>query len=327
MANGTLDRKSTPAAMRLFPHTWEGLHPAFPEDSRPSESCISVPLLIPVNLPLISPGSLYGISAFVCVFASGFIKRPALPYSQTHKHSRNGRSLSVAIKATVFAAAASGVMSLNDQLTQHANGPRFLRCRHIEPPKPKFIDRIEHWDQDNWTVLGAVAGVALASRRPCVFSQLGRPVWYAIHGIAGSFIGNFGLAAWEIRSRGLGDYILGEQNQVAALQRVSYMPEVIRELFLGQMNPYKVIGALKKGDIKLSFELIAGLKDRIRPVTEEAVMRARDSNTNRIEALFRTPNNSNGPHKTLTPSASPRLFHTQRGIMTGLPTAPEQSLS
>lgn len=236
------------------------------------------------------------------MFASGFIKRPALPHSQILKHSRNGRSLSIAIKATVFAAAASGVISLNDQLTQHTNGPSFLRCRHIEPPKPIFVDRIEHWDQDNWTVLGAVAGVALASRRPCVLSHLGRPVWYAIHGIEGSFIGNFGFAAWEIRSRGLRDYILGEQNQVAALQRVSYMPEVIRELFLGQINPYEVIGALKKGDIKLSPELIVGLKDRIRPVTEEAVMRARESKTNQIEALFRTPNNSNGPHKTVTPS-------------------------
>jgi hypothetical protein len=70
--------------MRLFPHTWEGLHSAFPSSPSPSDSHISIgPPFAHPSLGIIS-GQIYGICALACVATAGLMKHSnSLPAQRT----------------------------------------------------------------------------------------------------------------------------------------------------------------------------------------------------------------------------------------------------
>jgi hypothetical protein len=155
--------------MRLFPHTWDGLHPAFPSSPSPSDSSISVgPPFSHPSLGRISGGT-YGVCALVCVATAGLLKN-----SQSLPAQRNVGFL---FKATTLAATLGVATSINQELGERRAASIFLRSRQIEPPPFKWVDRLDSWDADDWSLLGGAAGLFAASRRPCPLPSVSRTVW------------------------------------------------------------------------------------------------------------------------------------------------------
>ena len=212
--------------MRLFPHTWEGLHPAFPSNPSPSESHISAgPPVAHPSLGIISGGS-YGFCALACVAAAAGVK----PTSSLPAH----KTVSFLIKFTVLAATLGVAGSVNHELGERRAASIFLRSRHIEPPPLKWVDRSASWDADNWSFFGGLAGLLTAKFRPCPLPSISRTLWYAIHMMSGIWIAGCGHAAQEVATVGakLSLHRATHERAVTMIQRVSYQPEVAREAVL-----------------------------------------------------------------------------------------------
>jgi hypothetical protein len=125
--------------IRLFPHTWEGLHPAFPKQSNDSESCLSVEQPFPVNSRFVPRGDGYSGMAVACIVMG------AVPFFSPPTR----RFAAFVAKTTVFATGLVVARSINIVLIDRQVVPIFLRTRHIEPPNFPVVDRLTHWDSDD----------------------------------------------------------------------------------------------------------------------------------------------------------------------------------
>ena len=281
--------------MRLFPHTWEGLHPAFPSNPSPSGSHISIgPPFAHPSLGIVS-GQSYGICALACVAAAGVIKHSnSLPAQRT---------VGFLFKTTALAATLGAAGSINHELGERRAASTFLRSRHIEPPPFKLVDRFASWDADDWSMSGGLAGLFAASRRPCPLPSVSRTVWYAIHIMSGVCIAGLGHAAQEVATVGrkLAVHRVTHEKPVAMLQRVSYSPEVAREQVLDLLasvpDPLRQV---RTGAIKLSPEMIAALIERETSWSFGPRQPAKDPQIAN-EELHKNPNYSDGFHKTHKP--------------------------
>ena len=284
--------------MRLLPHTWEGLHPAFPSNPSPSDSHISIaPPFAHQSLGIISGGS-YGTCALACVAAAGVIKRSnSLPAQKT---------VGFLFKTTALAATLGVAGSVNHELGERRGASAFLRSRHIEVPPFKWVDRFGSCDADDWSIAGGVAGLFAASRRPRLLPSVSRTVWYAIHMMSGIWIASCGHAAQEVATVGA-KHVLHRatyERSVANLQRVSYQPEVAREVVLDLVASIpEAIRQVQTGTIKLSPEIVAALLER----TATRAFGPREpvsSSQSPFERMFEDPNYSDDFHRTHKPPGS-----------------------
>lgn len=278
--------------MRLFPHTWEGLHPAFPSSPSPSDSHFSLgPPFSHPSLGIISAGT-YGVCALACVGAAGVLKNSNCLPAQ--------RTVAFVFKATALAATLGLAAGINQELGERRAASIFLRSRQIEPPPFKWVDRFASCDSDDWSLLGGAAGLLVAGRRPCPLPSVSRTVWYAIHMMSGIWIAGWGHTAQEVATVGAKLHLhrSTHERSVAALQRVSYQPEVAREVVLDLVA--SLPGALQQaqiGAIKLSPEMVTALRER---TTSRGFGPRKPMNTapTVVEHLLNDPNYSDGFHKT-----------------------------
>ena len=293
--------------MRLLPHTWEGLHPAFPSNPSPSDSHISIgPPFAHSSLGIIS-GANYGIAALACIANAGVMKRSnSLPAPRT---------VGFLFKTTALTVTLGIAGSINHELGERRAASIFLRSRHIEPPPFKWVDRGSSWDADNWNIVGGVAGLFAASRRPCPLPSVSRTVWYAIHIMSGIWIAGWCHAAQEVATVGakLALHRATHDRSVANSQRVSYQPEVMREVVLDLVTSLPgAIRQVQTGTIKLSPEMVAALKERttIRPVGPREPV---NSSQSFVEQILEYPNYSDDFHKTHKPpgSVKPEPYSTR----------------
>lgn len=284
--------------MRLFPHTWEGLHPAFPSNPSPSESHISVgPPVAHPSLGILS-GRSYGLCALACVAAAAGVK----PTSSLPAH----KTVSFLVKTTVVTATLGAAGSVNHKLGERRAASIFLRSRHIELPPFIWVDRFTSWDADNWSLFGGLAGRLAATRRPCPLPSVSRTLWYAIHMMSGIWIAGWGHAAQEVATMGVKLALHQERHKkpVNMIQRVSYQPEVAREAVLDLLT--SAPGALEQvqiGTIKLSPDIVAALKERATSWSFGPRGPVNDSQT-LVEQILDYPNYSDGFHKTHKPADS-----------------------
>jgi len=284
--------------MRFFPHTWEGLHPAFPSNPSPSESHISVgPPFSHPSLGIISGGT-YGICALACVAAAGVLKHSqSLPAQRT---------VGFLFKTTALATTLGVAGTINHELGERRAALIFLRSRQIEPPPFRFIDRVASIDADDWSMAGGVAGLFVASRIPCPLPSVSRTVWYAIHIMSGIWIAGWGYTAQEVSTVGpkLALHRATHERSVAMLQKVSYQPEVVREAVLDLVAPVPgVLQQVQIGTIKLSPEMIPALKERT-TLWSFGPREPVKSSQSLAEQILECPNYSDGFHKTHKPPGS-----------------------
>jgi hypothetical protein len=239
--------------MRLFPHTWEGLHPAYPKQSNDSESCLSVEQPFQVHSRFVPHGNRYAFMAIAAIVAS------AAPISPPFR-----RVTALFAKTTVFATGLGVARSINGELSDRHIVPIFLRSQHIEPPSFPVIDRLSHWDSDNWSVLGGVAGLFVAHRRRRLL-RVTRPTWFALHVIAGVGLANVCYAVQAVATLGKQAlaYRSTETKQKLFLQKLSYRPEIEREFNLHILGYVQdPVTLLQLGFLKLSPEIVLALKKR-----------------------------------------------------------------
>lgn len=197
--------------MRLFPYTWEGLHPAYPENPNPSESCLRVgpPVSTGTLFDLISSKD-YGILAFACVAAS----------AKRTMSLQTRRGVGFFMKTSVFITALGVANGITSELAHRRAVPLFLGSGHIEPPKFEFADRLSYWDSNNWSILGGVAGVLVARRNQCPLPRVSKPEWFAVHAISGIWVACFGY--WLQRIANVGSqadlHSLTVETRASALQ-------------------------------------------------------------------------------------------------------------
>jgi hypothetical protein len=275
--------------MRILPHTWDGLHPAFPLNPDPSESSLSLkpPITIMASYPLPSCGAL----ALLCVAVSA---KPTM--SRTTR-----RSLGALAKTTLLATTMGVANTVNVEIAERHAASVFLRCRHIELPAFAVADRLTSWDADNWSVLGGVAGLFVARRRACTIPSVSRPLCYLLHAMSGACLAGFGLVAQKVTTRGWHSVSMAamRDKQIADLQKASYQPEVAREMVLDALSSMGVLAVLREvqiGKIKLSPELVDALKE----ITTPRLVRPRSGSRSQtaVEQILSASNHSDGFHKT-----------------------------
>lgn len=136
--------------MRLLPNPWYGLHPAFADQPPPlSASAFSGAPLIGANV------GLYGVA--VGAFFKG---RPTM-----------------GLTAAAYTMALVGCGYTYFTYAEGYEARRFLETKGITVPKRKFVDRLGYFDQENLILLGALAGIAVASRRIRA-QHMSRFAWY-----------------------------------------------------------------------------------------------------------------------------------------------------
>jgi hypothetical protein len=281
--------------MRLFPHTWEGLHPAFPKQSNDSESCLSAEQPFPINLRFVPHGDGYSGMAVACIIARAvpFFSPPTLRFA------------AFIAKTTVFATGLGVARGINIELSDRQMAPIFLRSRHIDLPSVPLVDRLSHWDHDNWSILGGVAGL-FAARRTCQLPGLTRPMWSALHVIAG--VGLAGMGYWTqtfatLGSQALAYCTIGKKHKIA-LQKMTYQPEIIREHVLHMLgyldNP---LTGVELGLSKMSPEIAVALKKRRTLDNPYSYLRSNPQERGKtvVELTVDPPNDSDAFHKTYTP--------------------------
>jgi hypothetical protein len=267
--------------MRLFPHTWEGLHPAYPKQSNDSESCLSVEQPFQVHSRFVPHGNRYAFMAIAAIVAS------AAPISPPFR-----RVTALFAKTTVFATGLGVARSINGELSDRHIVPIFLRSQHSEPPSFPVIDRLSHWDSDNWSVLGGVAGLFVAHRRRRLL-RVTRPTWFALHVIAGVGLANVCYAVQAVATLGKQAlaYRSTETKQKLFLQKLSYRPEIEREFNLHILGYVQdPVTLLQLGFLKLSSEIVLALKKR-----------QTFHNPHFPNLILDPPNDSDAFHKTYTP--------------------------
>jgi hypothetical protein len=292
--------------MRLFPHTWEGLHPAYPKQSTDSESCLYVEQPFQSDSLFMLSGEGLGVLATACL-------------TFTYRTTWSASSLRVAafvLKTTVFATGLGIARSINNELAERRAAPVFLRCQHIEPPTFSIVDRLDHWDSDNWSVFGGVAGF-LAARKRCPLPTVNRPIWFASNIMAGIMFASQGFWIQE----GCEFFIARqtEHNMKIALQKASYQPEVVRECWLNDSASlpapfsFDLLPPVLTGDIKISPEMTAVLIKRIKAHTAanpqvEAADTAAEGKKDIVDLIMDFPNESDAFHKTYVPKGELRPF-------------------
>lgn len=168
-------------------------------------------------------------------------------------------------KATTLAATLGVAKSINKELSERRAASIFLRSRQIEPPPFKWVDRLASWDADDWSLFGGAAGLFTASRGPCPLPSVSRTVWYAVHIMSGIWIAGWGHTAQEVATVGAKLHLHRATHErfVTNLQRVSYKPEVAREVVLDLVSSLpEALQQAQMGAIKLSPEMVTALKER-----------------------------------------------------------------
>ena len=129
--------------MRLFPHPWEGLHPAFPKPPPPFSASDHIE----------SPA----IGGYIGVFAAGL---GALI---------RGRPEIGLTFAAYTAIARSGLCAFENYF-DGKTAREFLASKSIQVPRRKFVERIWEFDHDNVYAIGALTGILLATSRRRIWS-------------------------------------------------------------------------------------------------------------------------------------------------------------
>lgn len=159
--------------MRLLPNPWLGLHPAF-ADQPPPLAASNFTSATSVGASV----GLYGVA--VGAFFKG---RPTL-----------------GLTAAAYTMALAGCGYAYVDYVQGETAKQFLDTKGIKVPKRKLVDRLGSFDQDNVILLGALAGIAVASRRIRP-QHMSRFSWYggaACFGTMGSSMA-LALVPWPAR--------------------------------------------------------------------------------------------------------------------------------
>lgn len=120
--------------MRILPHYWEGSHPAFPHDTLPYESCYP--------FRGVATYGLYGGMVGLLAGASrGSIR-------VTGRWGILGSSL----RWATYGVTARIVYLSVRKIKERDYALQYLRLRHVSPPEVCYLDRIHHWDEDNWRI-------------------------------------------------------------------------------------------------------------------------------------------------------------------------------
>jgi hypothetical protein len=276
--------------MRFLPHTWAGLHPAFPPNPDPSESSLSFKPAIMIMGPYPLPS--YSFLALVCVAISA---KPTM--SMTRR-----RSVGVLAKATLVATTMGVANTIHGELAERHAASIFFRCRHIELPAFKVADRLTSWDADNWSILGGAAGLFAARRRACPLPSVSRPLWYLLHAMSGVYLAGFGHTVQKVATEGTSSISVAaiRERQLTGLQKASYQPEVAQEILLDALNSIGGSGVLKEvqvGRIKLSPDTVAALRDRTVSQTYGPAKYV-DASQTAVQQALSSPNYSDAFHKT-----------------------------
>jgi len=131
-------------------------------------------------------------------------------------------------KATLLATTMGMTNRIDTEFAERKIATNFFRCRNIEPPAFKVADRLSEWDADNWSILGGVGGLLVAHRRVCPLPNVSRPLWYMLHVISGLYLGALGHT--QHQATVLSKERVKRQAGTAAMQRLSYFPDVVREI-------------------------------------------------------------------------------------------------
>ncbi|KAM0714876.1 hypothetical protein Q7P37_009340 [Cladosporium fusiforme] len=131
---------------------------------------------------------------------------------------------------TSRAACIGGCISLFATVVEYNLARKFLRIKHIELPKPRLIDHVGQWDENNWEILSATGFLYAATQFSRPRSLIGRSPWYTAFGAAGVAMGHI-VYSMQVRW-GFHGVWRSKQRQLDNLrQKRSYWDEVNRAAF------------------------------------------------------------------------------------------------
>lgn len=236
--------------MRFFPPTWEGLHPAFPQIKLPSETTALDPRVNILSLGL-------GMSA-----CAGVALRNAFrPKATIHP-------VPPALRVALFATALNGHASITTAYSDRCMAEQLLPIHGIKVPERQYIDRLRHWDQDNWLVLGALAGLGMGRSMRLLRLRIRCDsfTWSAACGVAGANLAHMFYIAQCLSCLGVKDYVkMKEGEKRKMIGNISYSPSVQRDIMLANItSDRRFVATALQGRIKLSPEIVAELQRRQR---------------------------------------------------------------